>query len=186
MAKFRKKPVVIEAVRLEKSLDSVGEAVGFVYGYKEDDADAYNFGDTVANVLSDEGLYIHTLEGRMKADFGDWIIRGVAGEFYPCKPEIFEATYDAVTGEEEVPETVIAVHEVYPMLTEHFEDHKPYVFRRTQMARSKTGQDLLDSEWAVAADGHLVLDFSPNRKTGHVKMQDQQIMVFAEWCTELI
>lgn len=37
---------------------------------------------------------IHTLEGRMTANFGDWIIRGVQGEFYACKPDIFEATYE--------------------------------------------------------------------------------------------
>jgi hypothetical protein len=39
-------------------------------------------------------LVIHTLEGMMTADVGDWIIRGVAGEFYPCKPDIFAATYE--------------------------------------------------------------------------------------------
>jgi hypothetical protein len=41
-------------------------------------------------------LLIHTLEGEMRADVGDYIIRGIAGEFYPCKAEIFEATYEAV------------------------------------------------------------------------------------------
>ena len=40
--------------------------------------------------------HINTLEGRMTAQVGDWIIKGVAGEFYPCKPDIFEATYEAV------------------------------------------------------------------------------------------
>jgi len=42
-------------------------------------------------------VVIQTLEGTMQASPGDWIIRGVAGEFYPCKPDIFEATYEAVT-----------------------------------------------------------------------------------------
>lgn len=42
-------------------------------------------------------LAIDTLEGTMRADVGDWIIAGVAGEFYPCKPEIFAATYEEVT-----------------------------------------------------------------------------------------
>lgn len=41
----------------------------------------------------DQGICIETLEGVMTADVGDWIIRGVAGEFYPCKPDIFAATY---------------------------------------------------------------------------------------------
>lgn len=42
-----------------------------------------------------EGIYIATLEGEMRADPGDWIIKGVHGEFYPCKPNIFDATYEA-------------------------------------------------------------------------------------------
>jgi hypothetical protein len=40
------------------------------------------------------GLRIHTLEGEMRADINDWVIRGVRGEFYPCKPDIFAATYE--------------------------------------------------------------------------------------------
>jgi len=43
-----------------------------------------------------EGLKIYTLEGKMNADIGDWIITGVKGERYPCKPDIFEATYEVV------------------------------------------------------------------------------------------
>jgi hypothetical protein len=45
---------------------------------------------------SAEGLYIMTLEGKMRANKGDWIIKGVKGELYPCKPDIFEATYEEV------------------------------------------------------------------------------------------
>lgn len=41
-------------------------------------------------------IQIQTLEGEIEAKFGDWIIRGVKGEFYPCKPDIFEATYEYV------------------------------------------------------------------------------------------
>jgi hypothetical protein len=39
-------------------------------------------------------IYLDTLEGTMRADVGDWVIKGVKGEFYPCKPDIFEATYE--------------------------------------------------------------------------------------------
>jgi hypothetical protein len=39
-------------------------------------------------------LFIPTLEGEMRADVGDWLIKGVAGEFYPCKPDVFAATYE--------------------------------------------------------------------------------------------
>ena len=48
-----------------------------------------------------EELIIETLEGDMKCSIGDWIIKGVNGEFYPCKPDIFEKTYDKVEGEDE-------------------------------------------------------------------------------------
>lgn len=81
--KFRKKPVVIDAMRYE------GNA---------------NFGD-VAQWLRDGGaeweegiggISIKTLDGRMLAGVGDWIIKGIKGEFYPCKPDIFAATYESV------------------------------------------------------------------------------------------
>jgi hypothetical protein len=78
MAKYRKKPVVIEAVRLTP--DNVQEAVAFCGGKLK------------AHPLT--GLLIETLEGNMLASAGDWIIKGVKGEFYPCKPDIFEATYE--------------------------------------------------------------------------------------------
>jgi hypothetical protein len=45
---------------------------------------------------TDKEIIIHTLEGDMKAEIGDWIITGVKGEIYPCKPDIFEATYEKV------------------------------------------------------------------------------------------
>ena len=81
MAKYRKKPVVIEAVQLTR------ENGPEVWEW----ADSKPFYDPDGTI---SGLSIFTLEGRMKAEFGDWIIRGVKGEFYPCKPDIFEATYE--------------------------------------------------------------------------------------------
>lgn len=76
--KFRKKPVVIDAIQLTPfNLEAIEQFVG---------------GD-LANTRG--GIVIATLEGPMHANVGDWIIKGVAGEFYPCKPDIFEATYEA-------------------------------------------------------------------------------------------
>jgi len=86
MKKYRKKPVVIEAVRLllpETPSDIASWCGGRVCGA----------GDLTAKVW----IEIDTLEGVMRADYGDWIIKGVKGEFYPCKPDIFEATYEVVT-----------------------------------------------------------------------------------------
>jgi hypothetical protein len=78
--KFRKKPVVIEAVRFTGANGS----------------DIAAFMQCAFPYYADGGLMIGTLEGAMKASPGDWIIKGVKGEFYPCKPEIFAATYEAV------------------------------------------------------------------------------------------
>lgn len=79
MTRFRKRPVEIDAIQWKG--DNWAELLPFVAGH--------------AHVRNRE-LVIPTLEGEMIANVGDWIIRGVAGEFYPCKPEIFEATYEAV------------------------------------------------------------------------------------------
>jgi hypothetical protein len=89
MPKYRKKPVVIEAVRLEGddtfSLNKIVEFVG---------ADRWMV-DVMPNPPAPE-LLIETIEGTMRCRVGDWLIRGVKGELYPCKPDIFEATYEAV------------------------------------------------------------------------------------------
>ena len=86
MAKYRKKPVVIEAVLFGTAdLNEIACLMGHI--------PQIHFG------LNDEpqSLRIATLEGVMTANRGDWIIKGVNGEFYPCKPDIFEKTYELVT-----------------------------------------------------------------------------------------
>lgn len=85
--KFRKKPVVIDAIRLptwEPSDAAVAAVHEFLDGCPDWSSDR------------DQGIAIRTLEGTMRADPGDWIIRGVKGEYYPCKHDIFVATYDPV------------------------------------------------------------------------------------------
>ena len=87
MAKFRKKPVVIEAVQFLPSNDH-----------------AFDVPDGVHLWPDERGFqprdmswgFIDTLEGRMHVMAGDWIITGIQGEKYPCKPDIFAATYEAV------------------------------------------------------------------------------------------
>jgi hypothetical protein len=83
MGKYKKKPVVIEAVQFLESTKN--EAFDFV-----------TCGRTGTFERSRPQMRIETLEGPMLASLGDWIIKGVQGEFYPCKPLIFEATYDKV------------------------------------------------------------------------------------------
>jgi len=82
MPKFRKRPVVIEAV-----LNSVDLKP----------ADLFAFVGTFDGIkINGHTIFIETLEGVMCANEGDWIIKGVKGEFYPCKPDIFDATYEPV------------------------------------------------------------------------------------------
>ncbi len=83
MPKFRKKPVEIEAWHFDGSWASASPII------QQGDGMAW-----CATAESGE-IEIETLEGRMTASPGDWIIKGVKGEFYPCKPDIFAATYDA-------------------------------------------------------------------------------------------
>ncbi|CIX88710.1 hypothetical protein [Streptococcus pneumoniae] len=80
MAKYKKKPVVIEAIRfIGSNYEEVREFIG-------------------QNTLcSDLSIVISTLEGDMVAQKGDYIIKGVQDEFYPCKPDIFNATYEVVS-----------------------------------------------------------------------------------------
>lgn len=84
MPMFRKKPVVIEARLFEGSWFSAKPIVEWGSGIS-----------WCATAEAGE-LGIETLEGRMRAEPGDWIIKGVKGEFYPCKPDIFATTYEAV------------------------------------------------------------------------------------------
>ena len=86
--KFRKKPVVIEAWQFTvidannpKAIESWcgGKVRGMAFGPEN------------------RYIQIQTLEGEMEGSVGDWIIKGMKGEFYPCKPDIFEMTYEEVT-----------------------------------------------------------------------------------------
>jgi hypothetical protein len=83
---FRKRPVVVEARELTTN--------------NWDDLKTWinNLGGDAFLGSGDISIGIRTLEGNMRADVGDWIIRGVNGEFYPCKPDIFEKTYEPIVG----------------------------------------------------------------------------------------
>jgi len=82
--KFRKKPIVIEAVKWDGNLSTVLPLL------------SNSSTREVEQELGSKLLQIKTLEGVMTANIGDWIIRGVSGEIYPCKPDIFEKTYEPV------------------------------------------------------------------------------------------
>ena len=95
MSQFRKKPVVIEAFQWSGDFDALDAWLNGL-GYSEDGedggaADGIHESDTEEHIL-----VIPTEEGEHRAMVGDYIIRGVQGEFYPCKPDIFAATYEPV------------------------------------------------------------------------------------------
>lgn len=77
MPQFRKKPIVIEARR-----------------YTRNGLEAEQVAQWCGGRQTDDGCIIHTLEGDHLAGYGDWIIKGVKDEFYPCKADIFAATYE--------------------------------------------------------------------------------------------
>jgi hypothetical protein len=101
MSKFRKKPVVIEAIQWFPSDDDLPEGVSLD-----------SFGRP----------YIETLEGRMFVSSGDWIIKGIKGEFYPCKADIFAATYEPVGNDD----LVISVESWQGALIETIGDTEMY------------------------------------------------------------
>lgn len=84
MPKYRKKPVVIEAVKWDGKSGTIFPLAPFENATK------------APEVKEDGTLDITTLEGVMTAEIGDCVIKGVSGEIYPCKPAIFEATYESV------------------------------------------------------------------------------------------
>ena len=83
--KYRKKPVEIEAVQwVSDNIEQVYEMLGdnLIINTDEDKDEVKHF--------------INTLEGKMEMSWGDYIIKGIKGEFYPCKPDIFEKTYEVI------------------------------------------------------------------------------------------
>ncbi len=82
--KYRKKPIVVDAMQFTE--ESKNRVFNFVTCTRYASFNEFN----------EPTLVIQTLEGDMTVSLGDWVIRGVNGEFYPCKPDIFEKTYEPV------------------------------------------------------------------------------------------
>lgn len=96
--KYKKKPVAIDAIQWTgDNIDELRELDGF----------------TEVHARLGDKLIIHTLEGDHRADIGDYIIRGVRGEFYPCKKDIFEETYEPADEELSRRETPMKITEIH-------------------------------------------------------------------------
>lgn len=102
--KVRKKPVIVEAVRfIGWNKEREGTPFFQIYDSKIAFSETPLWLETAlsesvikANLPYQWCIYVHTLEGDMRADEGDYIIKGVNGEIYPCKPDIFEKTYESI------------------------------------------------------------------------------------------
>ncbi len=94
---FRKKPVVVEAMQWTGDWHTLKDLCAWVNSYDDPDDDHIltyesfklsDVSDSISRVM------VNTLEGPLQVSPGDWIVMGIAGEFYACKPEIFEVTYE--------------------------------------------------------------------------------------------
>lgn len=92
MIYFRKKPIEVQAMHFDTNNKVNNSQMDSIVNWINQGKDS---GDRHA-WHNDTNIFISTLEGEMRANVGDWIIKGVKGEFYPCKPDIFEETYERV------------------------------------------------------------------------------------------
>jgi len=88
--KYRKKPVIIEAMQFTTNNEIGSPTMDKIVNWMNQGKEKINAWHNGTDI------YIFTLKGEMKASVGDFIIQGINGEFYPCKPDIFEKTYDPV------------------------------------------------------------------------------------------
>ena len=95
MPKFRKKPIVIEALEWDGSHHR--GMFEFLGGSSDQAISGYGNHFYIDHSKVEGGLILKTLEGEHKASIGDYVIKGISGEYYPCKPDIFKATYEQVS-----------------------------------------------------------------------------------------
>ncbi len=93
--RFKKQPITISAILLEKNDSSIKQVLEFMGQTVdlESSISREKFDDYCSARINEGGIEINTLEGKMMAGFGDYIIKGIKGEYCPCKPDIFEASY---------------------------------------------------------------------------------------------
>lgn len=96
MNKYRKKPIVIEAIQLQNNYNSIKKCVEFTGQHVSESYMSKIKFEEYVEIVKNNGMKIQTLEGEMTASINDYIIKGVKGEFYPCKPDIFEQTYEKI------------------------------------------------------------------------------------------
>ena len=105
---FRKKPIVISAIQWTG--ENLVDVIHFTDGRPPNNKSSHAgmMWDQYVDVVRKDGLKIFTMEGKMDASIGDWIIKGVKGEHYPCKPEIFALTYDDASASTDLAQSAVA------------------------------------------------------------------------------
>lgn len=144
MSRYTKKPVTIDAAQW------TGDSFELCRWASE-------FPGTIRWSFDGDTLIIPTLEGDMRASIGDWIIRGVKGEFYPCKPDIFAATYEpAAPPPASAREQGVREDEGWTLIGEPFRTPPAPAAERTQGAVEIVDDDMLDNALAAVTNGHTV------------------------------
>ncbi len=129
--RFTKKPVTIEAIQWTRK--NLRAAITFTDG--PPDTRSMHAGmawEAYADLVARDGLKIYTLEGKMLANVGDWIIRGVKGEYYPCKPDIFEATYSPAAQVEALSAAQAGVPDGYALVPKESTAAMQWAFARAE------------------------------------------------------
>ena len=103
MNKYRKKPIVIEAIQLQNNYNSIKKCVEFMGQHVSESYMSKIKFEEYVEIVKNNGMKIQTLEGEITASINDYIIKGVKGEFYPCKPDIFEQTYEKIMEKRIIP-----------------------------------------------------------------------------------
>lgn len=106
MATYRKRPVEVEAFKWTGGPDQTEDPEWAVEAIKDGTVSFENRG------TPDVALLVRTLEGTMRAEQGDYIIKGIKGELYPCKPDVFEAAYDEVPGQTDWKRAVVRANDI--------------------------------------------------------------------------
>lgn len=137
MARYRKKPIVIDAIRFTGNYEKIFKWIS----QWEPEDDGHGIWES-NDGLPEKGLIIDTLEGELRADKGDFIIRDIAGELYPCKPKIFKQTYEKCKKQDERAGT-------YTRLSAFFEEQKRHWQR---LLKGKIPEPEIINGWIESCD----------------------------------
>ena len=172
MAEFRKKQIVIEAVQMTKEMrNNLGPFPDWAMGALT--------AKRTEKIHNSERVYIETLEGIMEVKDEDWIIRGVKGEIYPCKPDIFSASYDTV--DDLTRATATLREQVAILCHSQWSGWMDYLFSKGTFAAD--GSWTMPSEfvqrWQRQSDAPY-MDLSEGEQESDRKQADKFIRLFAQ------